>query len=58
MLCGSWDGRGVWAEMDTHICMAESLHWPPKIITTLSVSYTPLPNKKAKQIFSFMKLTF
>ena len=33
MLCGSLDGRGVWARMDTCICMAESLCRPPETIT-------------------------
>ena len=26
ILCGSLDRRGAWGRMDTHICMAESLH--------------------------------
>ena len=34
MLHGSLDGRGVWGGMDPCICMAESLHCSPEIITT------------------------
>ena len=33
VLCGSLDGRGVWARMDTCICMAESLPCPPETIS-------------------------
>ena len=29
------DGRGIWGEMDTHICMTESICCPPEMITTL-----------------------
>ena len=46
MLHGSLDGRGVWGRMDTCICMAESLHWPPEAITTLLIGYTPIQNKR------------
>ena len=35
MLCGSLDGRVVWARMDTCICMPESLCCPPETMTTL-----------------------
>ena len=35
MLCGSLDGRGVWARMDRRICMAEPLCCPPETITLL-----------------------
>ena len=35
--------------MDTCIGMAESLHCLPETITTLSVSYTPIQNKKVKK---------
>ena len=35
MLCGSLDGRGARGRMDSLICMAESLHCSPEIITTL-----------------------
>ena len=38
MLCGSLDGRGVWGRMYTCICMAESLHHSPEIITILLIS--------------------
>ena len=34
-LCGRLDGRGVWARMDTCMCMAESLCCVPETITTL-----------------------
>ena len=46
MLWGSLDGRGVWGEIDTCICMAESLHCSPEINTTLLIGYTPIQNKK------------
>ena len=42
MLCGSFDGRGVWGRMDRCICMAESLCCPPETITTLLIGYTPI----------------
>ena len=35
MLSGSLDGREIWREMDTCICMAESICCPPEMITTL-----------------------
>ena len=49
MLCGSMDGRGVWGEMDTCICMAETFCYSPETITTLLISYTPIQNKKFKE---------
>ena len=30
--------------MDTYICMAESLHCSPEIMTTLLIGYTPIQN--------------
>ena len=35
MLCGSLDGKGDWGRMDTCICMAEFLCWPPETTVTL-----------------------
>ena len=35
MLCGSLDGRGVWAGMDTGLRTAESFCCPPETITPL-----------------------
>ena len=49
MLCGSLDGTGVW-RMDTCVCMAKSLHCSPEAITTLLSGYTPIQNKKFKNI--------
>ena len=49
MVCGSLDGRRVWGKMDTCICMAELLCCAPETITTLSISYTPIQNKKLKK---------
>ena len=49
MSCANLDGRGVWKRMDTCICMTESLHYPPEIITTLLISYTLIQNKKLKK---------
>ena len=46
VLCGSWDGRGVWGRMDTCIGMAESLRCSSETIITLLVSYIPIQNKK------------
>ena len=46
MLCGNWDGRGVWGRTDTSMCMAESLCCSPETVTTLLTSYTPIQNKK------------
>ena len=45
MLCGSLDGREVWERMDTCICMSESLHCSPEIITTLLIGYAPVQNR-------------
>ena len=53
MLWGGLDGMGVWGEIDTCICMAESLHCSPEIITTLLISYTPIQNKKVLFCFFF-----
>ena len=48
MLCGSLDGRGIWGTMDTCVCMTESLCCSLKTVTTLSISYSPIQNKKFK----------
>ena len=42
-----WE-RGL-GEMDTCICMAESLCCPTETITTLLIGYTPKQNKSLKQ---------
>ena len=52
-ICGSLDGRGVWGRMDTCIWMAESLGCPPETITTLLIGYTPIQNKKLKELCNF-----
>ena len=41
MLSGSLDGSGVFGEMETSMCMAESLCWPPEAVTLL-ISYIPI----------------
>ena len=46
MLCGCLDGKGIWGRIDTWICMAESLCWPPETVTALLIGYTPIQNKK------------
>ena len=46
MLGGSLDGRGVWGRVGTCICIAESLHCSPEIVTTLLIGYTPMQNKQ------------
>ena len=51
MSCGSLDGRGVWARMDSCIWMAESLRSSPETITTLLIGYTPIQPKKFKEMF-------
>ena len=38
-----WDQ--ILGRMDTYICMAESLCYPPETITTLLIGYTPTQNK-------------
>ena len=35
---GSLNARGVWGRMDTCICTAETLSWPPETITILLTS--------------------
>lgn len=42
------DGRGVWGEMDTRTCMAESPCYVPETITTLLISDTTIQNGKFK----------
>ena len=42
VLCGSLDGRRVWRSMDTCVCLAESLHCSPEIITALLIGCTPI----------------
>ena len=42
MLCGGLDGRGVWGRMDTCICMAEFLCFPPETVTVLLIGCTPI----------------
>ena len=42
MLCGSLDGRGVLGRMDTCICMAEFLCFPPETVTVLLIGCTPI----------------
>ena len=49
MLCGSLYGRGVRGRINTCICMVEPLCCSPETITTLLISYTPIPNKKFKK---------
>ena len=44
MLCDSLDGREVWGDMDTCMCMTESLHSSPETMTTLLTGYTPIQN--------------
>ena len=38
MLGGSLDGKGIWGENGSCICIAESLCCPPETITTLLIS--------------------
>ena len=48
MLCDILDGRRVREKMDTHICMAESLHCSLETTTTQLIGYTPIQNKTFK----------
>ena len=45
----SWIGGGLWDRMDTCVCMAESLCFPPEIITILLISYAPIKNSTYKK---------
>ena len=45
VLGGSLDGKGAWGRMDTHVCMAESLHCSPETITTLLIGYMPISRR-------------
>ena len=49
MLCGSLDRREVWERMDTCICMAESLHFSPEMITILATPQYKIKNSKVKK---------
>ena len=51
MICGNLDWQGVWERMDTYVYMVESLCSPETIITLL-ICYTPIQNKKLKEIVS------
>ena len=42
MLCGSLDGRGVLGRMDTCICIAEFLCFPPETVIVLLIGCTPI----------------
>ena len=53
----AWMG-GVWWRMDTCICMAESLCYPPETITTLLIGYNPIQNKKLKKKKSQSRLSY
>ena len=46
MLYGSLDGRGVWARIDTCMCMAESLLYSLETVTALLINYTLIQYKK------------
>ena len=46
---GVVDDSGVGERMDTYICIVESLNHSPKTITTLSIGYTQIQNKKFKR---------
>ena len=48
MLCGSLDKREVWEIMDTCICIAESLHCSPEMITTLATMLCQYKIKNSK----------
>ena len=50
MLYGSLDGKGIHGRMATRVCMAESLHWSPETITTLSVNWLYPNTEKLKKI--------
>ena len=56
MLCGNLDGRGVGGEMDTCICMTESLRYLPETVITLLISYSLIQNKKFKRIKKSVKM--
>ena len=51
IICGSLDGRGVWARMDTCVCMVEHFCCPPETITTLFVNQL-YPNIKVKKNYN------
>ena len=48
MLRGGLDGRRVQERMDICVYVAKSLCCAPKTIITLSISCTPIQNKKLK----------
>ena len=47
-LRGSLDGRRLWGEWITCICMAELFCCAPVAIRTLLISYTPIWGKKSQ----------
>ena len=53
ILCASLHGRGAWGRTDTCVCMAESLHCSPELITTLLISSTPIQNVFGHKLFIF-----
>ena len=44
----AWMGGGFEGRVDTCVCMAESFHHSPETITTLSIGYTLIQNRKLK----------
>jgi len=49
MLCGNLDKREVCERMDACICMAESLHCSPEMITISATPQYKIKNSKVKQ---------
>ena len=46
MFYGSLAGRGVWGEVDTRVCMAESVCCSPETITALLIGFSNIKLKK------------
>ena len=52
MLCGHLDGRRDWGRMNPGVCLTESLRCSPEAVIILFISYTPMQNKRLKNIFN------
>ena len=46
----SWMGMEFGGELDTCVCIAKALCYPPETITILLINFIPTQNKKLNQI--------
>ena len=49
MFYGSLAGRGVWGEVDTRVCMAESVCCSPETITALLIGFSNIKKRNFRE---------